>query len=382
VADEVLAACLGPDDERLGTALAAVTDWSDLVERSLCQGIHVLLLRRLETLGGDRVASQTVAALRDLHRDSDRRASRLVAQLLKILDLFAGRGIVAVPFKGPALAQDLYGDLSTRRFDDLDILVAPQDVLRARDLLLANGFARVQPRREVPEGVLLRNEGELAVQRGERDPLVELHWRVGWRLAAVSIPAEEIIACAWPLDLLGREVFAPSIGDQVLILCTHGASHAWHELEMMAAVVTAARRVAARDWPALLHRARRFACLRRVLVGLVLSHETAAAVLPHEVRLRAAADPAVRRLVDEVRDVWRDAGRPPSSGERLRRIAWLARTEDSRRAAAAHLTARTLTPGPEDWDSLALPASLSGLYYLWRPLRLVGKFARRTASAD
>jgi hypothetical protein len=378
---EPLLACVIPDGDAargaLTSSLRLVGDWTRLREAALEQGLAPLLYRRLADLGdGALVPAAFMAELRETYRVADQRASRLTGLMLRMLDALSGEGIVAVPYKGPALAQDVYGDVALRQFSDLDILVAARDALRARDILLANGFERVQPRAEVLGDVLLRNEGELGLRRGVDGPLVELHWRIGWRLARVCIPAEEVIVQARTIRVLDREVLAPSIGDQVLVLCVHAAHHAWDKLEMMAAVVAAAARVGAHGWPALLDRSRGFRCQRRVLVGLVLSHETAGLTLPLEVRLRAAADPAVRRLVDEVRDVWRGGAQPHGPRERLRRITWLARTEDSVPAAVRHLATRALTPGPEDWDSLRLPPRLYGLYYLWRPVRLVGKFAR------
>jgi hypothetical protein len=44
-----------------------------------------------------------------------------------------------VPFKGPALAVQAYGDLSLRQYDDLDLLIHEADVPRAYQLLIANG---------------------------------------------------------------------------------------------------------------------------------------------------------------------------------------------------------------------------------------------------
>ncbi|MEK7856765.1 MAG: nucleotidyltransferase family protein, partial [Acidobacteriota bacterium] len=45
-----------------------------------------------------------------------------------------------LPFKGPLLALQAYGDISMRRFGDLDVLVKPKHFKAAVDLLSANGF--------------------------------------------------------------------------------------------------------------------------------------------------------------------------------------------------------------------------------------------------
>jgi hypothetical protein len=366
----------------LRAAAAAVGDWPEVVTAARVQGLAPLMYRRLADTCSDLVPEAVLDDLRATYLAANQRATRLTATLVRLCDLLAAHGVAGVPIKGPALAQDLYGDIALRGFADLDVLVRTADVVRARGLLLAEGFRPTQPRSDVPAGVLLANESELAVQQVDDGTPVELHWRVGWRLARLSFSAEEILDESRTIDLLGRPVGAPSVRDQVSILTIHGAGHAWDRLEFMVSVVAAAERVAPDDWPALLDRAQRVNILRRVLVGLVLSHETVDLPLPAEVRLRTAADPAVRGLVAGARDTWRDGPQLRGGIRGLRHIAWLARTEDSPEASVVHLVARAFTPGPEDWDSLSLPRRLFRLYYLWRPVRVMGKFARRTQHPD
>ena len=64
----------------------------------------------------------------------------LTAELLRILRLLDAHAIRAVPLKGPALAQSLYGDLALREFCDLDVLVQETDLRKARGLLEAQGY--------------------------------------------------------------------------------------------------------------------------------------------------------------------------------------------------------------------------------------------------
>jgi Uncharacterised nucleotidyltransferase len=60
-----------------------------------------------------------------------RRNLFLTSELFRILDFFERESIAAIPFKGPTLAVTAYSNLALRRFDDLDILVSPEDVWHA-----------------------------------------------------------------------------------------------------------------------------------------------------------------------------------------------------------------------------------------------------------
>ncbi len=87
----------------------------------------------------------------------------LTHELQKLLALFADNDVRAVPYKGPALALQLYGNVALRQFSDLDILVHPRDVLRARDLLLAEGYAQLPPLTDGQQAVLLAHSMQSAV---------------------------------------------------------------------------------------------------------------------------------------------------------------------------------------------------------------------------
>ena len=84
----------------------------------------------------------------------------------------------AAPYKGPALAVQLYGNVALRQFSDLDILVHPRDVLLARDLLLAEGYSPLPPLTEGQQAVLLRTQCNFPFTRESKRMIVELHWTV------------------------------------------------------------------------------------------------------------------------------------------------------------------------------------------------------------
>ncbi len=63
-----------------------------------------------------------------------------MGELQRILDIFKSHGITAIPYKGPVLAIQAYGNLAFREFGDLDIFIQKQDFLKVKELLLDNGY--------------------------------------------------------------------------------------------------------------------------------------------------------------------------------------------------------------------------------------------------
>ena len=64
----------------------------------------------------------------------------LTGELMRVLRLFAEHRVLALPFKGPTLAQFAYGDVALREFGDLDLLLQESDFPRARSLLVDQGY--------------------------------------------------------------------------------------------------------------------------------------------------------------------------------------------------------------------------------------------------
>ncbi len=57
----------------------------------------------------------------------------------EIRPILAGHGIEAIPLKGLALAFTLYPDEALRPMGDIDLLIRPEQVFKARDLIVAHG---------------------------------------------------------------------------------------------------------------------------------------------------------------------------------------------------------------------------------------------------
>lgn len=93
----------------------------------------------------------------------------------QIVETLGDRDIRAMPLKGPHLAAEAHGDIGLREAIDVDVLVSPEDLDGAVDVLVASGFER-------PHDVR-RRDGlpDLHFGLGHPDlPRVEVHWRVHW----------------------------------------------------------------------------------------------------------------------------------------------------------------------------------------------------------
>jgi hypothetical protein len=115
----------------------------------------------------------------------------------------ADAGIRALPLKGPLLAAEAHGDIGLRETADVDLMVAPERLDAAIEVLRARGYSEPQgPRR--PNGL-----PDLHFELDHPTlPPVELHWRAYWyerafsdRMLADARPGPDGVLRAQPDDL-------------------------------------------------------------------------------------------------------------------------------------------------------------------------------------
>jgi Uncharacterised nucleotidyltransferase len=157
--------------------LSTEVDWRLLAE--------VLRLRRLLSTLGPRIvelsdgrASEDFGAAVNHAVDAGRRHSaflQLVA--LRAVSMLADAGIQSVPLKGPLLGEALYGDPGRRSSSDVDLLVPPEHLSTAVEVIRELGYK--SPTDYVDDRGLPLLHFMLAHERDELPP-VELHWRVHW----------------------------------------------------------------------------------------------------------------------------------------------------------------------------------------------------------
>lgn len=275
--------------------------WPCTLELARRHGLVGILAHGLGAAGWGGVAPAVRAAVEAEARELAARNLTLAAELLRVLDRLAARGIPAIPYKGPALAVAAYGRLALRPFLDLDVIVPREAVAAAGALLEAEGFRPVSPLPAGREAALLRSRYARAYRRPADGTLVELHWSLAPRYFGVPFDFAGVHARMTALPLAGRTIRAPAPADLVVMLCAHGARHLWDSLEPVAALAAVVRGAPGLDWPGLLARAAARGTERLLLAGMSLAAELDLVPLPAPVRARAAAHAALPPVVARLR---------------------------------------------------------------------------------
>jgi hypothetical protein len=345
--------------------LRGPVDWDLLLLLATRHALVPLVERQLATHFAGFVPAPVRDRLGRAARAALARSVMLTEELLRVLAALRTSGVPALAYKGPALAHQIYGDVTLRTFRDLDVLVTRADFFRARAALEALGYRASPSLTAAQEEALMRSECDQALVHETSGALVELHWAVTPPHFSFPLETEALLARAVTVELAGVPVAAPGPEDLLLLLAMNGAKDLWTRLEPAALIAALLAR--GLDCAPVLARARTLRAERMLALGLTLAAELFGVVPPE--LLRERPDPGLAALVREARArLLSDEGPGPGLLE-IARFRLRTREHWADRLRYCALWAITPTPA----DAPPVPRPLWPVAYAWRPLRLLAR---------
>lgn len=287
--------------ERVRHLLKEDIDWNYLTQTAFRHGVLSLLSWNLHNLCSDDISKTTLSQLKATFRTIAQWNLHVMGELLKLLNIFQGVGIRALPFKGPVLAATAYGNPSLRHFGDLDILMPREDILKAKEVLIQQGYHPKSHFTASEESAYLRSHHDYKFVRATDGVVVEIQWGITQWSFAFPVNFEDVWKRREKTSLAGATVFNLSLEDSLLILCVHGAKHYWEQLRWIcdiAELITAHQQRI--DWERLIVQARRLGGERMVLLGLYLAHHLLGAQLPEDFMKKIERHHSVQVLARKV----------------------------------------------------------------------------------
>ncbi|HYG98205.1 MAG TPA: nucleotidyltransferase family protein [Terriglobales bacterium] len=371
---EVLVACA---QQRNGfpKSRCSEVDWENLIRLALSHGMAPLLGSYLEQHAGSMPEGPS-RRLQQTHAQALRHNLRLCTHLLQALRALDTCGVSAIPFKGPLLAERLYGNVALRQSSDLDVIVRPEDVPAAVHTLREVGFKSRQRLSPKLLSALTMADFELSLVR---DGLyLELHWDVMPRFYGINFGLGEAWQRSRRVGAGGSTVleFAPE--DLFLALTLHGSKHYWARLIWLCDLAQLLYVTRTFDWHLLLTRARGMRVERLLFVAFALLQEVLQVSLPSDMGLlvHMKQDPRSRNAFAMAKsNLCRSE--PEEQGFRTYRFFLSAR--DSHADAVRQVIRHAMTPSGDELlgTGRALPKAVYLLLHVWRLVRKTARFAWR-----
>ena len=352
--------------------LGGPLDWDYLLDQAEENSVTPLLERQLQAAAPNSIPAAANERLKHASRANTVRCLFLTGELFKVLDLFRAHGIQGIPYKGPALAVQAYGDVALREFEDLDIIVRQRDLPKAHEAMLSLGY---QPKFDwilSPGASAALVPGEYNYRDEGRRVMVELHTERTLRHFPVVPDLDDFARRLVPVSLSGREISTFAVEDLLPVLCIHGAKDFWERFSWIADISELIQGRPEPDWDQVMSQAAGLRALRMLALGLLLANTILDAPLPPEVLRRVQQDRVAGEVASEVKQrlLSRESRRLHAAGlVRFRR-----RMLPGTLAGWRYALRLAVVPAEEDWEMMRLPRALAPLYIALRPLRLLRKY--------
>jgi hypothetical protein len=354
--------------EKIRKLLQQNINWTYLIEIASGNGVIPLLYQNLKTSCPEAVPKTILTQLRSYFHANALHNLFLTQELVKLLALLGEHNIRAIPFKGPVLAVSAYGNLALRQFTDLDILVQEMDYAKAKQLLMAEGYSMLYDSEHE------RKYLQAQLWNIERQVNVDLHYGIPPR--ELHLDTEEFWQHLQPFSLHGTNILALSPEDHLLLLCINGYKHTWQKLSDICNIAGIIGNYPKMDWKRLLGQAERWRIRRILYLPLLLTRDMLETPLPEEILSAVTDDRVIKWLSSKLSKncllkndgLISDASSAPS-------YLWTTAVYNLLISEYKHNGIfYWLTPNLEDREFLKIPSSISWLYYLLRPIRLINKY--------
>ncbi|MFJ2867673.1 nucleotidyltransferase family protein [Kitasatospora sp. NPDC087314] len=171
------------------------------------------------------------------------RATVLTAEAARVSEVVAEAGIAAAWTKGVVAQERLYDGRGVRQFNDMDLMIRPEDRDRLSATLLDAGFTAEQVWDSVSGRLLPRSRTELRIYKLSPDHLPHFH-RIGpdpvvpvfvldvansltWHGADWQVPMDAVLAGRRSLTVGGVSLPALSAAHSFLFVCLHLFREGW-----------------------------------------------------------------------------------------------------------------------------------------------------------
>jgi hypothetical protein len=361
-----------PAADTIRELCAGALDWEFVVNESAVNSILPLVARNISAVAADIAPAKPVDRLLKGARANALRCLSLTAELIKITDLLRASGVQPMPYKGPVLAVDAYGDVTLREFEDLDIIVRQRDMAQADEVVKKLGYRPRHPWIFASGANSAVVPGEYDYRDEPRGMIVEFHSEFTLRHFPLRPAVDEMSKRLAPVTISGHEIptFCPE--DMLSLLCVHGSKDFWERISWIADVAEFVRSHPRLNWDAVLSRAESVQAGRMVNLGLALATRMLGALLPTEIAVRVGRDSVAGETASEImqRHLMREAPER-GAGERFR---YRRRMVAGGFAGWRYSMRLTTQPADEDSAAMRLPRPLAPLYALLRPFRLLRQY--------
>jgi hypothetical protein len=203
----------------LAALAETITDWNYFFLVANAHGVAALAYSNLEKLGFLHLAPDKVAqSLRNAIMVNLSRNARNTEAMGEVLRILNRENIKTVLLKGLALEMTVFGNQGLRQMTDVDVLVSRDNCMKARKLLMANGFESL-PVKSLFLKPIIADFGKHLPTLTKNGFAVELHHELFG--AGKNVLTRMLYDTSVAMDMNGEKCFVPEAQIFFLYLVKH-----------------------------------------------------------------------------------------------------------------------------------------------------------------
>ena len=206
-------------------------NWEKFLELAIHHRVYPLIYSKVKKMHIEWIPHEVCHSLFREYQRNTFQMLHLSGEMEQVSKLFSENNLRILFIKGPAIAADLYGDISLRTSKDLDILIQLTDLERADALLLDLGYQReVDTIENFDEK---RTKHDVQYYHPKKQIQLEIHWRL--HPHPMNVPSfNDLWDRRRKSNLTSYPVYYFGVEDLFLYLVTHGCKHGWFRLRWLA----------------------------------------------------------------------------------------------------------------------------------------------------
>jgi hypothetical protein len=212
-----------------------IKDWNSFISLAYSHGIFPLIYKTLKNYD-QKIPSEILNSMKYKYMNIVKQNMLMTNELINVTKLLKENGIESIAFKGPVLSHLAYGDVVSRQYVDLDILVDKSQLLTAIkilnkfDYVLEDNFKLnlFKNNRVIFHDITLRKNTLLNI---------ELHWQLFSDEYMTGINELNIKENTKILEYQNNKLKVFDNEIQILYLSIHGAKHNWERIEWLVDIV-------------------------------------------------------------------------------------------------------------------------------------------------
>lgn len=371
--DELLLCCSSSNLESVSlTKIQSLVhenlDWDYIVQMANANSLKPILYWNLRKITPTKVPDEIIYYLKDYFSTNVQKNLLMYGELLRILKIFNLNNIDTVPYKGPLLSIEAYGNIAFRDFSDIDIYVDKNDLLRLKEILLQESYEPELDLKPEIEKRYIDTQRELKFFNRKLGVTLEVHW--DFKPLFLSAPKNFHIfnkEKSFVYNIDNVPVIQPSFEDMFIILAIHNAGHRWSKISWVCDIKEFVN-IYNLNWLKIQRKARRLKIEKILYINLYLAHNLLGLEIPDSIEKHSRNVDFEHLLAQFEQRLLKVEHNPLTLSEE---VFFSFKLRDTFFYGIKDVLKGLTNPTIYEWTSFPLPSFLQMFYFIYRPFNLI-----------